>query len=272
MKKSFGRKFAYIFITGILITYLIPLFYIISVSLRKVGSAFSWDDFWRRMTLENYAAILGSEHFMTYLRNSLIVSTGATLVCLVLGLLAAYSFSRLRLWGKEGLFVGLLSIRVMPPVLIAIAYFDILVRFRLYDTMIALILLNSLLNMPLAIWVLRNYLQAVPRELDEAAMMDGCSRLTAIRKILVPLCAPGLAAVAVQTFVLSWNEYLFALVFITSNHNKPATVAIFDFIGQWSTNYIGIMAFAVLMSLPVVIAFLAVQRYIVKGLLAGSDK
>lgn len=266
------RILPYAIILAIAAIYLVPVLYVVSVSLRPVGTAFSGSLVPAAISTASYTTIFSSASTSGYLANSLIVAIGSTVLAVLVGALAAYGFARYRVRGQEGIFVGLLSIRAFPPVLIAIAYFQILVDLRLYDTLVALILLNALVNIPLVVWMLRNYFEAVPRELDEAALIDGCSRLGVFWRIVLPLSRPGLAAVSVEAALLAWNEYLFALTFISSDQNKPATVAIFDFIGQWSTNYIGITAFAVVLSVPVVLAFALMQRFLVRGLMAGSEQ
>lgn len=168
--------------------------------------------------------------------------------------------------------MGLVALKAMPPILMCIAFFQISVKIGLYDNLAAPIILDTIFNVPLAVFMLRNFMDAIPRELDEAAQLDGCRQMKYLRSVVLPLSSAGLAAIFVQCFLLSWNEYMFAMVFIASESNKMPTVAIFDFIGQWSTNYIGIVTFAVLLSLPVIIAFLSLQKYFVKGMLAGSEK
>ena len=142
----------------------------------------------------------------------------------------------------------------------------------MYDTLWILIILDTIFNVPLSIIMLRNFIDAIPKELDEAAQLDGCAQGKYLLKVILPLTRSGIAAIFVQCFLLSWNEYMYAVLFINGNKFKMPTVAIYDFIGQWSTNYIGIVTFAVLLSLPVIIAFIAVQKHFVKGMLAGSEK
>lgn len=259
-------------ISVMLAIYCIPIFYMLSLSFKKVGSAIDGSIIPKDPTLKNYIDVFTSGIYTKYLSNGLIVSLCSSLLAVVLGFFAAYALSRFKFFGKEGLFVGLIAIKAMPPVLMSIAFFHILVNIKLYNTLASLIILNTIFNLPLAVWMLRNFIDAVPSELDESAHIDGCGQLRYLVSVMLPLSMTGIAAIFVQCFLLSWNEYMFAVTYITSSAKKTPTVAIFDFIGQWSTNYIGIVTFAVLLSLPVVIAFISVQRYFVKGMLAGYDK
>lgn len=261
-----------VIIAIIVVVYMIPVIYMVSLSLKPVGTAMDGSFFPQNPTLQNYADIFSTGKFTDYLLNGLTVSLCSSVLAVVIGYLAAYAFSRFRLPFREGLFMGLIAIKAMPPVLMSIAFFKIIVTIHLYDTVWALVILNTIFNLPLAVWMLRNFVDAVPKELDEAALIDGCGQLRFLRSVMLPLSATGIAAIFVQCFLLSWNEYMFANIYIISDSSKTPTVAIFDFIGQWSTNYIGIVTFAVVLSLPVVIMFLAMQRYFIKGMLAGSDK
>lgn len=272
MKGKTKRPTLYTAIALITIIYLIPVIYIVSLSFKRVGSAMGSSFFPTDPTLQNYADVFTSGIYTKYLLNGLTVSIVSSLIAVTLGFFAAYALSRFRFPLKEKLFISLIAIKAMPPVLMCIAFFQILVNAHLYDSLASLILLNAIFNLPLAVWMLRSFVDAVPKELDEAALIDGCGQFRFLGKILFPLSATGIAAIFVQCFLLSWNEYMFAVTYINSEANKTPTVAIFEFIGQWSTNYIGIVTFAVLLSLPVVIAFISLQRYFVKGMLAGSDK
>lgn len=272
MKNKMKKSTLYIIIALITIIYLIPVIYMVSLSFKKVGSAMDGSFFPTDPTIQNYTYVLTSGIYTKYLANGFTVSVASSLIAVILGFFAAYALSRFEFPLKEKLFISLIAIKAMPPVLMCIAFFQILVDIHLYDTLFSLIFLNAIFNIPLAVWMLRSFVDAVPAELDEAALIDGCRQIQYIRKVIFPLSITGIAAIFVQCFLLSWNEYMFAVTYINSEANKMPTVAIFDFIGQWSTNYIGIVTFAVLLSLPVVIAFVSLQRYFVKGMLAGSDK
>ena len=272
MVRRVKRKTLYLVIVAITVVYLIPVLYILSMSFTSVGSPIGDGFFPTNPTFQNYIDVFESGIYTRYLLNGLRVSLTSSLIAVLVGFLAGYAMSRFQFPFKEKLFIGLIAVRGMPPVLMGIAFFQILVNMRLFDSLIALIILNTIFNTPLAVWMMRSFIEAIPKELDEAARIDGCNQFHTILRVVLPLSVTGLAAIFVQSFLFSWNEYMFAVTFINSEANKTPPVAIFDFIGQWATNYIGIMTFAVLLSMPVVIAFISVQRYFVKGLLSGSDK
>ena len=272
MKKNIRRSTLYIIITLVTTVYLIPILYMLSLSFKKVGSPIGDGFFPTEPTLQNYVDVITSGIYTKYLMNGLTVSVGSSIIAVVVGFLAAYALSRFVFPLKEKLFIGLIAIRGMPPVLMCIAFFQILVNMKLYNSLVALVFLNAIFNMPLSVWMMRSFVDAISKDLDESALIDGCNQFHTIVKIIFPLSLTGIATIFVQCFLLSWNEYMFAVTYITSESNKTPTVAIFDFIGQWSTNYIGIVTFAVLLSLPIIIAFVGLQRYFVKGMLSGSDK
>lgn len=272
MQKRRKRALLYLLISALVAVYLLPILYMVLLSLKKVGSGMGSAFFNSGLTLENYADVFTSGLYTNYILNGLTVSLSAALIAVVIGFFSAYGVSRFRFPLREQMFMGIIAIKAMPPVLMCIAFFQIVVKIHLYDTLSILVILDAIFNVPLAVLMLRNFMDAIPRELDEAAQIDGCRQLRYLCKVVLPLSSAGLAAIFVQCFLLSWNEYMFAVVFIASEENKMPTVAIFDFIGQWSTNYIGIVTFAVLLSLPVIVAFVALQKYFVKGMLAGAEK
>ena len=161
-------------------------------------------------------------------------------------------------------------VRLFPGVLLAITLFQVAGFLKVYDTVVPLILANSLLNLPFATWNLRTMYEALPIEIEEAAWIDGASRLRGIRSILLPLLTPGLAATGAFVFLLSWNEYLFALSFIRSAEKQMITTTIAANIGQYNIDYSGLVATAMLASIPLMAVFLYIQRYIVSGLAVGA--
>jgi len=161
---------------------------------------------------------------------------------------------------------------MFPGVLLAMSYFDILTTFGGFDSLWGLALIDAMYTMPFCVWMMTNYFNSITPAMDEAAMIDGCSRLGVLFRIVLPASAPGVVATITYSFLLSWNEYLFALTFISSNSKKLATVAMTELIGQWWTNTPQLMAFATLATLPLIAAFLLIQRYLVQGLTLGAEK
>ncbi len=198
------------------------------------------------------------------------VAVSAAAVDLVIASLAAYGFSRFRFTGRKSLQIILLVIRLFPGVLLALTLFRVAGFLNVYDTFVPLILANALLNLPFATWNLRSMFEALPIELEEAAWLDGATRIGGIARIVFPLMAPGLAATAAFVFLLTWNEYLFAVTFIRSPEKQLVTTAIAANIGQYNIDFTGLLATGMLASLPLLVVFLLIQRFIVGGLGVGG--
>jgi ABC-type glycerol-3-phosphate transport system permease component len=224
------------------------------------------------LTLVNFRKVVTNPATLRSFRNSLVVATIAAVFDLVVGSLAAYGFSRFQFPGKRSLQVLLLVIRLFPGVLLALALFQIAGFLNVYDTFIPLILANGLLNLPFTVWNLRTMFESLPVELEEAAWLDGANRLGGITRVIFPLMAPGLAATGAFVFLLTWNEYLFAVSFIRSPEKQLITTAIAANIGQYNIDFTGLIATGMLASIPLLIVFLLIQRYIVSGLSLGALK
>lgn len=224
-----------------------------------------------RPTLANYAYVFSSGDFANTVINSLIVAVGAVVIALPFAIPAAYALARLDFRGKQ-----LGSLVLVLPLLPAVAVLVPLIVYAravgLYNTLYPVILGAAVFSLPFAIWMLRGFVLAVPRSLEDAAQVDGCGRFTALVRVVLPLIAPGLVTAAVFVFVTAWNNYLLAVAFTTSQQLQVVPVAIVGYISAWGTNYPGMNAAATLAILPPLVLFLAVQRWFVTGMLAGSDR
>lgn len=232
-----------------------------------------------RFTLDNYRELLGSASggstntslLVSSLRNSAIIATGTTAVALVLSVLAAYAIARLRFPGRRFYLFGVMSVQMIPPIAIVIPLYVILRQFNLLDTHIGLVLVYMSLILPLAIWMMRSYLATIPAELEEAAMIDGASRIGALIRVTLPLAIPGVITVAVFTFVVAWNEYLYAFT-LTNVSAKTLPVLIGEFSTKLGLEHLKIAAAGVVASLPPLVIAFAFQRYLVRGMTAGAIK
>lgn len=226
-------------------------------------------------TLVNYERLFFSRQaaFLTNTVNSVVVAVGTTVLVMAVSTLAAYSLQRFR-WPR--LFTGIIGgwillIHMIPGVTIVGPFFLMFRSLGIYDTQLALILAHTTINLPISIWILQSFLEDLPRELEEAALIDGCSHFGTFRRVVVPLIAPGLAAVAVLTFIFSWNEFLFALN-LTSIKTATIPVGIARFAQQYEIRYGEMGAAAVFATIPAVIFVAIAQRQIVKGLTLGALK
>jgi multiple sugar transport system permease protein len=225
----------------------------------------------RQVTLEHYRELVGRTSFAGNLLNSLVIATGAAALGLAVSIPAAYAFSRFRFRGRRALMTGFLVINMFPIVLLIIPLFILMKNLGLLDTFLGVILGHSTFAIPFAIWMLTSYFNAIPRDLDEAAVIDGASRQQTIRMIILPLMAPGVVTAGIYIFITSWNEYLFAMM-LSGQAVRTVTVALQLFIGEFTIQWGLLTAGGTLIALPVSLLFLLVQRRLVGGLTAGAVK
>lgn len=254
------------------IIWLVPIIWMLVNGFRDPADPFFRGILPSYLTLTNFQKVITNEATVRAFRNSLVVASSASAFSLIVGSLAAYGFSRYNFKGSGAIQVYLLVIRLFPGVLLAIALFHVAGVLGVYDTFLPLILLNGLLNLPFTIWILRTMFHAIPVELEEAAWIDGATRIGSITRVVLPLIAPGLAATGAFVFLLTWNEYLFATSFIRSSEKMLITTAIAANIGQYNVDFTGLIATGMLASVPLLIVFLLIQRYIISGLTVGALK
>ncbi len=223
-------------------------------------------------TLEHYRALFTERRFWLPIRNSLVVAGSTTLLCVVLGAFCAYAVARLRFRGKKPILSFILAVTMFPQISIVSPLYLVLRALHLIDTYPGLVFPYMTFAMPLTVWLLVGFFRQLPRELEDAARIDGASRLRTFREIILPLSAPGLATTAILTFVYCWNEFLFALAFTLGPERQTVPVAIALFRGQYQVPWGEILAGAVVATAPVAVLVLLFQRRIVQGLTAGAVK
>ncbi|MBN9443201.1 carbohydrate ABC transporter permease [Bosea sp. (in: a-proteobacteria)] len=222
-------------------------------------------------TFEHYRTLIQRTSFPVNLLNSLVIACGAVLLGLATSVPAAYSFSRFRFAGRRTLMTGFLVINMFPIVLLIIPLFVLMRALGLIDTFLGVIIGHSTFSIPFSIWMLVSYFNAIPKDLDEAATIDGASRLQTIRLVVLPLVMPGIVTTAIYVFITSWNEYLFAMM-LSGETVRPVTVALQLFIGEFTVQWGILTAGGTIIALPVTILFLFVQKRLVGGLTAGAVK
>ena len=225
-----------------------------------------------QLVLDHYRALFSERNFWLPIRNSLIVAGSTTVFCVTLGALCAYALARLEFRGKALLLGSILAVGMFPQISVVSPLYLLLRELRLINTYPGLVLPYLTFAMPLTVWLLVGFFRQLPGELEEAAMVDGASRLRAFWEVIVPLAVPGIATTAILTFVYSWNEFLFALSFTLGPERQTVPVAIALFRGQYQVPWGQILAAAVVATLPVTLLVLAFQRRIVQGLTAGAVK
>jgi len=222
--------------------------------------------------LDNYRDALGRSEFLRYLLNSLLIATGTTIVALTIASFATFGFTRVQFAGRRLLLVFVILGQVVPLAAIALPIYQIASSLDLIDKLPFLVIAYLAITLPVAVWLMRGYMSSIPRELEEAAEVDGCSPLGAFIRIVIPLSGPGLAATAAYVFFLTWQEFLFVLIFTTRPENRTLSVGIMDFVGQYETSWGNLMAASVLMAIPVILIFLLIQKKLISGLTEGALK
>ena len=217
-------------------------------------------------TLANYAQVFADNNFPRYVVNSTIVAAGATLLGLLLGIPAAYALARYR---RTGVGIVLLAARMAPGIAFLIPLFVMFLAVHLVGSYTSLIASHLIFTLPLTVWMMVGFIESVPADVEYAALIDGCSVLGLLARIVVPLTAQGIAATAILAFIASWNNFLFALV-LSNEQTKTLPVAVLGYIGYNSIQWGTLMAAATFITLPVLVLALCVQRYIVRGMVAGA--
>ena len=281
--RKFLRKFSLFLLTlPVLFFIFFPLLWLFSASLSTQVELFSIPPHWvpQHPTFQNYIEILfpgqaTSSVPRTYavsLLNSIKIASAVTLICILIGSLAAYALVRIPFRFNRGMQLGILATRMIPEVSLVLPLFIIASNFRLINKPIVLIITYMSFALPYAIWLLAAYFQTVPVELEDAARLDGCSRLGILFRVVMPISIPGLVSTAMFVFLLAWDEFFYALIFTSTLDAKTVPVAIAEFIGRYVTNINGMMAGGILAAIPPVIVALLFQRYIVSGMTAGAVK
>lgn len=254
----------------------LPVYWMLTISLKNEVDQFAVPPKWFVFspTLAHYRDAFVERSFGQYLTTSAIVSIVSTTCALLLGTLAAYALSRFRLPHKLNtrLALWILSTRMFPPIVTAVPLFLLMSDLRLLDTMAALIIVYTAFNLPFVVWMMRGFFNEIPRDLEEAARVDGDSRLGALRRVILPLVAPGLAATAVFCLIISWNEFLFALTLTQTDAAMTLPVGIAGRVTQYEIEWGVMSAAGVVAMIPILIFALAVQRYLVRGLSLGAVK
>lgn len=266
----------------VLFTVLIPFFWTFITSVAPAVDIHQRPPKWipTKISFKYYIDIFTSSkkafgvsyEFKRGILNSMIVSISVTIIALFFGSLAAYSVVRLKIPFGKFITLFILLTQMMPPVILIIPLYFIASKVNMFDRKVSLILIYLAFNLPLAIWILEGYFKSIPVSIEESALIDGCSRLQSLFRVLLPLSGPALFTTGIFVFIASWNEFLMALVFTSSLTAKTMPVAIAEFIGRFTTDY-GLMATAgILGSMPPLIFAAIFQRYLISGITAGSVK
>ena len=258
----------------LLVWTLLPFYWMIATSLKADREIYGFEAtlYPHRPTLGAYARLFKTTPFMKYVRNSTIIAVGNTLASLALACLAAYALARLRFPGRALIARGLVVTYLVPPALLFIPLFSVMSILRLIDTHLGLILAYLSFSVPFSTWLLMGYFRSVPLELEEAALVDGCSRLGSLVRVILPMSLPALAVVTFFSFTQSWNEFLYANVFVNSVEVRTITTGLSLFVVEDVFFWGPMMGASFLSTLPPLIMYLIFQRWVVKGLTLGAVK
>jgi len=271
---TLGSVLFYVFLFLFVLVSMFPLIWIFKMSIITRSELFQSPPtiLPQNPTGSEYAQILGDPNFQQALLNSAIISGVTTVICLFFGSIAAYAIARLRFRFKSSVMTLILAISFFPGVAIIAPLFLQYSAFGIIDTYWAAIISDTVFALPLTVWLLVAFFRELPKDLEEAARVDGATTIQAFRKVIVPLAAPGVFTTAILTFIFAWNEFLFATTFLFTPATQPVTVIIPNFASQYTADYGAQAAAAVVVTVPLVILVLTFQRRIVSGLTAGAVK
>jgi multiple sugar transport system permease protein len=260
---------AYVLLMVLLVPFLFPLAWMFMSSLKTQVQNTAYPPVWVfTPTLANYREVFVKNPFFTFTLNSVVVAAGSTALALLLGLPGAYAIARFR---RTGIALAILTARMAPGIGYLIPWFILFTKAKLIDTYTALILTHLIVALPLVLWVMIGFFEDVPRDLIEAARVDGCSHWAAFLRVALPLAKPGIVATGILSFIFSWNNFLFSLI-IAGFKTRTLPIAVYSFLSYEEINWGGLTAAATVITLPVLILALLVQKHIVRGLTLGALK
>lgn len=223
-------------------------------------------------SFEWYQEAFSNSTVIRYFLNSLTVASSTSILVMIIATFGAYSLTRFRFFGRKAITIAVLSAYCIPPIMLMIPLYRIIASFHLKASLFGVIIGHMTVTFPFAIWLLISFFRSIPREIEEAALVDGGSDFTVFYKIILPLCIPGILSTGILVFILSWNEYLLASVLVSQDAMKTLTVGLANYISSVEINWGVIMALGTATTIPIVIMFTAIQKYFVEGLTAGAVK
>ena len=276
MKKESRSKLVSFLVGGLVfLVFIFPLYWMVVTALKTQVEIFSiptplWPE---NLTFDAFAKQLSSSgDTLRGFKNSLIISCGATVIATVLAIPAAYGLARFRFGARRGLVLFFLITQMLPSTLVLTSLYIMFSKMHLLNTYWAPILADATLGIPFSIIILRTYFVSIPKELDEAAKIDGCGHVSAFTKIMLPIAKPGIVVAAVFSFVYAWGDLIYGITFITNPNMRPITSSIYNYVQQYQTLWNSTMAFGIIAITPVVLIFIIMQKYIVSGLTNGAVK
>lgn len=264
---------SYIFIWIMVFLAVMPFIYVVLTALKSSEQIYDPDQIIPTyITLENFRQVLFQSNFVRYFMNSIFITVVTTVICMVLSVMAAYGLTRYYIIGSEKLKMAVLMTRMFPGILLCIPFYIIMKQMQLIDSYVGLIMMYCSFTLPFAIWNTCAFFNTIPWELEEAAMIDGCGRLRSFFAVIVHVAKPGLFVTALFCFMSSWDEYMYASIFINTTLKKTIQVGMQDFVGQYSVDWGLLMSAVVISLIPLLLFFALVQKNLVDGLSSGAVK
>ncbi|MCZ8513715.1 carbohydrate ABC transporter permease [Paenibacillus filicis] len=276
-KQVFIKKegLTYVLLFALLFFFMFPVYWIIVTSLHTNSELMQLPPKWWpvHISLASYISILSSSVFLTFYKNTLFVALGATVLCIFVSIFAGYALSRFRFKGSNLITLVFLSAQMFPTVTLVIGLYSQYRALHLLNTLYVLILATTTTALPFSIMLMRTFFNGISRELEEAAEIDGASRFKTLFSIIVPLSKPGIMAIAIYTFLIAWDDFLFGLTLVSDISKRTLSPGLsLTYLGEFSYNWSGATAAAATATFPLLIAFMFLQRYMVEGLTAGGVK
>ncbi|QTL99782.1 ABC transporter permease subunit [Iocasia frigidifontis] len=273
--RSIQISLTHIIMILFLVMLLFPTAVMISTSFKTFDSVLTWPPTWISEDLQfvNYWTVwVGEYQFYKPFLNSILIAGSVGILSLTLGTPAAYAMSRYQFKGRKLFLFSVLATQMFSPIVLLVPLYKIVINLGLINTFTSVIVGRTAFALPMVIWLLLGYFENIPRGLEEAAMVDGCSLFKSLYRIILPLAGPGIATAGIYAFIMGWNDLMFSLTFINDASMSPITLAMSDFVGKNVVLWHEMMAAAVISILPVAILFSFVQRFLVQGLTAGAVK
>ena len=269
-----SRVTLYTLLVLVLGVMLFPFFELGATALRPTADLFSFPPPWlpTHPRLHNFVDVWRIIPLRSYFVNTVEIAGGTMLLNAVAAIPAAYALARFRFPGRQAVLYVVIATQMFAPVVLLIASFRLMSQLGLLNTLWGLILMDAATTVPFTVWMLTGYFAAIPREIEEAAILDRVGRWRRLFDLFIPLSMPGIVTALVFTFILAWNEFLFAVTFVTDDSKRPLTAGLYTFVGRFSTQWNYLMAGSAMASIPVLLLFLVIQRRLIAGLTAGAVK
>lgn len=277
-KKITGRKNVILCILAVILLCIVlfPVFWIVVTSLKTEQEIFRIPPTLipEKLNLESYAAQVETGDFNMFrsFGNSFLISVGAMLIAVILAVPASYGIARYRFKGRKTMMLGFLVTQMLPVAVLLTPMFMLFKGMHVYNTSIAAVLADATIGIPFSILILKNYFASIPKDLEEAAYIDGCNKFSAFLKVLIPIAKPGVMVCAIFSFLYAWGDLAYGMTFIIDQQKRPITAGIFNFMGQYGTKWSYLTAFAVVTIIPVALIFIFMQKYIISGMTSGAVK